>query len=100
MGLDWRAYLKFVKARPLLAKLTELAHHSTLVQLLVLMIVLVPTERFVRLQQFVLADALGLCIALAKFTFWRRRRCGTNAISSISLVWQLLRGYRFTLPYG
>jgi membrane-associated phospholipid phosphatase len=69
MGLDWRAYLKFVNDRPLLGTITKLAYDSPLAQLMVLMTILVPTLRFVRLQRFVLANALGLCIALAVFTF-------------------------------
>jgi membrane-associated phospholipid phosphatase len=69
MGLDWRAYLHFINDTPLLSTITHLAYNSMLFQLVVLFIVLVPTSRFVRLQQFVLANALGLCIALAVFTF-------------------------------
>jgi len=69
MGLDWRAYLKFINDRPLLAVITDLAYNSMLAQLLLLMILFVPTRRFVRLQQFVLANALGLCVALAIFIF-------------------------------
>jgi PAP2 superfamily protein len=69
MRLDWRAYLHFVNDWPLLGTITELAYRSMLPQLLVLMLALVPTRRFVRLQQFVLANALGLCITLAVFTF-------------------------------
>ena len=69
MGLDWRAYLKFINDRPLLCTITDLAYDSMLAQLLVLMIIFVPTRRFERLQQFVLANALGLCIAVAVFTF-------------------------------
>ena len=69
MGLDWRAYLRFVNDRPLLSTLTAVAYHSTLFQLLVVTAVLVSTRHFCRLQQFVLANAIGLCIALAIFTF-------------------------------
>lgn len=69
MGLDWRAYLKFVNDRPLLGTIAKLAYDSPLAQLMALITILVPTLRFVRLQQFVLANALGLCIALAVFTF-------------------------------
>jgi hypothetical protein len=60
MGLDWRAYLKFVNDRPLLGTITKLAYDSPLAQLMVLMTILVPTLRFVRLQRFVLASALRL----------------------------------------
>lgn len=69
MGLDWRAHLRFVSERPPLGTITLLAYDSVLLQLVVLLIVLVPTLRFVRFQQFVLANALGLCIALAVFAF-------------------------------
>ena len=69
MGLDWRAYLRFVSDRPLLGTIMLLAYDSVLFQLVVLLVVLVPTLRFVRFQQFVLANALGLCIALAIFSF-------------------------------
>jgi hypothetical protein len=69
LGLDWRSYLHFVNDRPLLGTVLRLAYDSMIVQLVVLLAVFVPTLRLVRLQQFVLANALGLCIALAIFTF-------------------------------
>jgi len=69
MGLDWRAYLKLINDSPFLSTITDLAYDSMLLQLLILMMFLVPTLRLVRLQQFVLANALGLCLALAVFTF-------------------------------
>ena len=69
LGLDWVAHFRFVSERPLLSLMTLLAYDSVLLQLVVLMVVLVPTRRFVRFQQFVLANAIGLCIALAVFAF-------------------------------
>ena len=69
MGLDWLAHFRFVSERPLLSIMTLLAYDSVLLQLVVLLVVLVPTRRFVRFQQFVLANAIGLCIALVVFTF-------------------------------
>jgi membrane-associated phospholipid phosphatase len=69
MGLDWRAYLHFVNDRPLLCALTSLAYRSMLLQVIVLIITLVVTSRFLRLQQYVLATALALALTLAVFTF-------------------------------
>ena len=48
MGLDWRAYLRFVSDRPPLGTLTLLAYQSVLLQLVLLLVVLVFTRRFVR----------------------------------------------------
>jgi hypothetical protein len=69
MGLDWRAYLKLINDHPLLARITDLAYDSMLAQLLILMLALVSAGRLARFQRFVLANALGLCIAVVVFAF-------------------------------
>lgn len=69
MRLDWRTYLHFINENPTLAVLTWLAYRSMLFQFTVLVLVLVATSRIVRLQQYVLASGLALCLTLAVFTF-------------------------------
>jgi membrane-associated phospholipid phosphatase len=69
MGLDWRTYLRFVNARPVLCVLSELAYRSMLFQFLALIVTLVVTSRFLRLQQYILATTLALAITLVIFAF-------------------------------
>jgi membrane-associated phospholipid phosphatase len=69
MGLDWRTYLHFVNARPVLCVLSELAYRSMILQFLVLIVTLVATSRFLRLQQYILATASALAITLVIFAF-------------------------------
>jgi membrane-associated phospholipid phosphatase len=69
MQLDWRTYLQFINDNPTLAVLTWLAYGSMLLQFTVLALVLVAASRIVRLQQYVLASGLALCLTLAVFTF-------------------------------
>jgi membrane-associated phospholipid phosphatase len=69
MGLDWRAYLHFFNDRPLLGTLGNLAYHSILLQLLVLIASLAGPSRLLRLQQYILATALALVITLVVFVF-------------------------------
>jgi membrane-associated phospholipid phosphatase len=68
MRLDWRTYLHFINNNPTLAVLTWLAYRSMLFQFTVLALVLVAASRVMRLQQYVLANGLALCLALAVFT--------------------------------
>ncbi|SDN27380.1 phosphatase PAP2 family protein [Afipia sp. GAS231] len=69
MQLDWRSYLHFINESPTLAVLTWLAYRSMLLQFTVLALVLVSASRIVRLQQYVLASGLALCLTLTVFTF-------------------------------
>ena len=59
MGLDWRAYLHFVNDRPLLGALTWLAYRSMLLQLVTLILALVITSHFLRVQQYILEPVLN-----------------------------------------
>jgi hypothetical protein len=68
MRLDWRTYLHFINDNPTLAVLTCLAYRSMLFQFTVLALVLVAASRVMRLQQYVLASGLALCLTLAVFT--------------------------------
>ncbi len=69
MRLDWRSYLHFINDSPTLATLTWLAYRSMLVQFIVLALVLVSASQLVRLQQYVLASGLAVCVTLCVFTF-------------------------------
>lgn len=69
MGLDWRAYLHLVNERPFLRDLTSFAYGSLAIQAIVLIFILVVTSRLSRLQQYIIANAIGLTVTLAIFTF-------------------------------
>ncbi len=69
MRLDWRIYLHFINDHATLAVLTWLAYRSMLFQFTVLAVALVAASRIARLQRYVLASGLALCLTLAVFTF-------------------------------
>jgi membrane-associated phospholipid phosphatase len=69
LGLDWRAYLAFYNAHPAIGAITGLAYSSMRPQFIAVLLVLVMTSRFMRLQQYILATAIALIITLVIFPF-------------------------------
>lgn len=69
LGLDWRAYLRLINDSPFLVAVTSFAYNCMAIEAIVLILTLVVTSRLVRLQQFVIANAVGLAITLVIYTF-------------------------------
>lgn len=69
LGLDWRAYLRFVDSHPLLSTVSRFTYGSMAVQYAFTIGVLSATSRFLRIQHYVLALTIALGISIAAFTF-------------------------------
>jgi len=69
MGLDWRAYLRFLNERPLLGTLARLAYGLGLFQSILLIVCLAGPSQLARLQQYTFAIAISLVVTLAVFIF-------------------------------
>jgi membrane-associated phospholipid phosphatase len=68
LGLDWRSYLAFVDAHPLLADVLRLAYGSMQPQFALVIAVLTATGRYARQQRYTIALAIALAVALPIFT--------------------------------
>lgn len=65
LGLDWRAYLAFVDARPTLGLVYTIAYQSIMAQMVVIVVVLGFTGRLLAVRDFVLAFVIaGLAVIL------------------------------------
>jgi PAP2 superfamily len=69
MGLDWRAYLRFLNERPALGNLARLAYGSVLLQSVLLIGCLVVASQLIRMQQYIFATAIALIVTMTVFTF-------------------------------
>jgi len=69
IGFDWKAYLDFFNTHYVIWRIIHVAYLSIHFQPLLVIAALVATRHFVRLQQFILATALALCITVAIFIF-------------------------------
>lgn len=69
LGLDWRAYLRFAAAHPLLSLLGKAAYWSMGTQALFVVIVLTASSKFLRLRQYIIAVIVALLATLVIFTF-------------------------------
>jgi membrane-associated phospholipid phosphatase len=69
IGLDWLTCLDFINDHPILGLAGKVAYRSMAPQYLVVILLLVATSRFVRVQQYLLAVALSLLVTLSIFTF-------------------------------
>jgi membrane-associated phospholipid phosphatase len=59
LGLDWRAYLAFVDARPMLGLLFKIAYLSLTIQMVVIVLILGMTGRVQAVREFVWAVIIG-----------------------------------------
>ncbi|WP_439374555.1 phosphatase PAP2 family protein [Bradyrhizobium sp. DASA03120] len=64
LGLDWPAYFHFATARPELLIYAKLFYAMILVPAVGVPVVLGLTRQFIRLQQFVTASTLALCVVI------------------------------------
>jgi membrane-associated phospholipid phosphatase len=69
LGLDWRAYLGFFSSHPLFSAACKLAYCSMRCQYLLVIVALVATSNFRRLQRYIIATTLALTVTLIIFAF-------------------------------
>jgi hypothetical protein len=64
LGLDWWAYVVWLKSNPFVAQATTMAYNSSLIQFVVAILLLGFTRRFERLDQLSLAFMIGAIITV------------------------------------
>jgi membrane-associated phospholipid phosphatase len=69
LGLDWQAYLGLFIASPVLGFASKAVYCSMQLQYPLVILALVASSRFLRLQQYILTVLIALVVTLAIFTF-------------------------------